>query len=222
MLFLERKFLQRFNDGHKQEALCDFRNLLFHIIDQNDSKPDLIKLKSYLLTLNAILFEYTYKKPSCKKDLFRNRNKIIFQINSKNSLDPLFDIGINMINYYIDRGDMACSLINPIINMAIRYIDDNLDGDLSLTAVAEKLNISHNYLSYLFTDSLGVNFSNYVNLKRINKAKLLLETSNLSLLDIAIECGFNSQSYFCSTFKSFENITPTNYRKSNNKIKTSI
>jgi AraC-like DNA-binding protein len=48
---------------------------------------------------------------------------------------------------------------------------------------------------------------------KIEKAKELLAKTNLSILDITVECGFNSQSYFSTVFSGFEGMTPNQYRK---------
>lgn len=47
---------------------------------------------------------------------------------------------------------------------------------------------------------------------RIDNAKYLLRYTNISILDISFKCGFNSQSYFCSTFKKQTGYTPSEYR----------
>ncbi len=92
-------------------------------------------------------------------------------------------------------------------------VNQNYSGDLSLSAIAEDFFINPSYLSRIFKEITGSNFTNYINYVRIEKAKqALLDTDNL-ILDIALSCGFNYIPHFNAVFKKFEGITPKEYRK---------
>ena len=77
----------------------------------------------------------------------------------------------------------------------VAFLDSNYgDQDLSLAMVADKFNISVPYLSSLFKTSAGVNFSNYVEGVRIEKAKGLLKNTSMTVGEIA--------SFFSSSFSA--------------------
>ena len=69
------------------------------------------------------------------------------------------------------------------------------------------------YLSHSFNECYGIPPIKYLNQKRIEESKRLLETTNFSVLQIASIVGFSSQSYFSQTFKKAVGQTPLEYRK---------
>ncbi|MBE5975065.1 helix-turn-helix transcriptional regulator [Lacrimispora xylanisolvens] len=94
------------------------------------------------------------------------------------------------------------------------YIDVNYgDKNLSLTSVADIFSISEPYLSSIFKQSLGINFSNYMEGVRIEKAKELLEKTNLSIGEISDHVGYGSANSFCRAFKRVMGTSASEYRK---------
>ena len=130
-----------------------------------------------------------------------------------NSIDELYKVGKEMIIYYSNAIiERYTSVKNPIVQKALTYIYNHMNEKLSLYKVASEIHVSKSYLSSLFIHCTGYSFSNYINKIKIEESKTILKTTQKPILDIAIECGFNSQSYFCSTFKKFAGISPTKYR----------
>jgi len=62
---------------------------------------------------------------------------------------------------------------------------------------------------------MGCGFNEYVNKLRVEKAKNLLVQSKLSILDVALECGFDNQRSFDRVFLKFQRSTPSKYKKKN-------
>lgn len=90
------------------------------------------------------------------------------------------------------------------------------DETLSLDSLAEKLSIPPRYLSQIINERLKKNFRDYINYYRIEAAKEFLANpykEKLSILEIALEVGFNSKEVFNRAFKKFTNMTPTEYKK---------
>lgn len=79
--------------------------------------------------------------------------------------------------------------------------------------MAKLCHLSPSYFSRLFTKSTGENFSSYLSRTKIEWAKQLLETSDLSVAQIGEELGFQEPGYFIKQFKRFEGATPLHYRK---------
>jgi AraC-like DNA-binding protein len=96
-------------------------------------------------------------------------------------------------------------------------IDENklfLNPDLSLDMLATEIKFHPNYVSQYINEFLGFTFYDYINSKRIEEFKRqvsLPESKNLSLLGIALNCGFNSKSSFNRNFKKITGQTPTEY-----------
>ena len=103
---------------------------------------------------------------------------------------------------------------SPIIQRVIRYIRDNLNGSISIRQFCEQTNMNPTYIGRLFREELGMYFSEYVSNLRINKAKLLLESTTYSVSDIARQVGIYDVSYFVQCFKKKERVSPMKYRQS--------
>lgn len=103
--------------------------------------------------------------------------------------------------------------LSPIIKRVVRYIRDNLSSSVSIKQFCEQTNMNPTYIGRLFKEELGMYFSEYVRVLRINKAKLLLENTGLSVSDIARQVGIYDVSYFVQCFKKQERISPMKYRQ---------
>ena len=103
--------------------------------------------------------------------------------------------------------------LHPAIKDAIIYLITTKDKDISLKQLADKYFMSPSYFSDLFHKQTGTRFKEYVCKLKINYAKRLLETTNLSVLDICYECGFNNNSHFIRSFKKSAGIPPSQFRK---------
>lgn len=102
------------------------------------------------------------------------------------------------------------------INKAIDFINENLSVDLSLENVAKYVNMSPIYFHNCFKKATGKTLHEYVEEQRITKSIHIMLNTNMTLAEIAYECGFSSQSYFNYAFKRKMNSTPKNYIKSLN------
>ena len=88
-----------------------------------------------------------------------------------------------------------------------------LEDRLSIRQVAQALAISSGQLSQLLNDKLEIDFRNYVNRHRVNKAKeMLAEDAESNVLSICYQVGFNSKSAFYTAFKRFTGQTPSDYK----------
>jgi AraC family transcriptional regulator len=92
------------------------------------------------------------------------------------------------------------------------YIEDHLAEDLSLSTLASAVNLSPYYFARLFKDSTGLSPHQYIIHLRIERAKILLSTTNWSLTSIAHTVGFASESHLAMHFKRLTGVTPKSYR----------
>ena len=100
-----------------------------------------------------------------------------------------------------------------IISKMLTYIDTNPCADLKLKDFAQMLNFNANYLSELFSKEVGMTLTEYVHLRRLQKAKQLLEHTDFKIEFIAKQCGFSNAHYFIRVFKKYTDITPKQYRE---------
>ena len=103
---------------------------------------------------------------------------------------------------------------SQIIKLAIQDINENYRNKISLKTVADHLHTNPSYLSTLFKQEMGMTFTDYLNQVRINRSCELLANTNLSLVDVSFQAGFDGQSYFTKVFRKIKGATPKDYRKS--------
>ncbi len=91
-----------------------------------------------------------------------------------------------------------------------------LNEKLTVSELAQKLDISRHHLTQIINEKLNKNFYTFINEFRIEEVKRMLLSENkkhYSILGIAYECGFNSKSTFNTLFKKYTGLTPSEYRK---------
>ena len=103
--------------------------------------------------------------------------------------------------------------MEPRVNRAVRLMTLALKSDLSLARLSELLCLSPSRLAHLFKAETGVSPMRYLKTQRMQKAKLLLETTPLSIKEVMIYVGVNDKSHFIKDFKKEFNLSPTSYRK---------
>ncbi len=94
-----------------------------------------------------------------------------------------------------------------------KYVDGNLSKISSLDELVYELHYSKNYVIRLFKKEFGKTPFQYINDKRLSRAKYLLETTSRTLLEIAGECGFSDYPYFYKCFVKSTGLSPTAWRR---------
>lgn len=101
--------------------------------------------------------------------------------------------------------------LHQIIQKVITYISTNVNADLSLPALATKFSVSPSHLSKQFKNVTGIGLSEYINIARVTAAEKLLLSTDMTITEIALKCGFNDSNYFARVFKKLKNVTPKKY-----------
>lgn len=94
----------------------------------------------------------------------------------------------------------------------LEYIHEHLDRDIKLADLAGSIGMSQFHFSHLFKQSIGTPPYQYLIQQRIERAKQLLKKTDRSIVDIALECGFNSHSHLSKQFRQLAGMTPKAYR----------
>ncbi|MDF9297252.1 response regulator transcription factor [Geobacillus stearothermophilus] len=102
---------------------------------------------------------------------------------------------------------------SPLVKQAIQFIHEHLHQPFSLRELSEFLHVNASYLSTLFKEETNLTFSEYVTRARLQKAKSLLLTTNLTIVEVAEQVGYQTVKYFVKLFKEFEGMTPSQFRK---------
>lgn len=106
---------------------------------------------------------------------------------------------------------LSGNIVNKL-NQAMQQDQLFLDASLSLPKLAKHIATSPSYISQTLNETLGVNFFDYVNRYRVEAAKSQLLNTDQTVLDIAMNVGFNAKSSFYTAFKKETQFTPSQYR----------
>lgn len=95
----------------------------------------------------------------------------------------------------------------------VRYMQEHLSEEISLTVLAEEFHLSAQYISQLFKNEIGVNFLTYLTSIRMEQARKLLLSTSLSIAEISEKTGYSDYRVFTKVFKKIEGVTPSQYRQ---------
>ncbi|KAB8315835.1 helix-turn-helix domain-containing protein [Tolypothrix campylonemoides VB511288] len=110
--------------------------------------------------------------------------------------------------------DFTCGLPKYKLYSTLEYINDNLNHDLTLVELANRVQMSTYHFVRMFKQSTGLTPHQYVMNCRIERAKMLLTERKLSIAEICKHVGFQSPSHFTAVFRKLTTITPKAYRNS--------
>ena len=95
---------------------------------------------------------------------------------------------------------------------ALQYLERNYTQDITLEYLSSEVNLSKFYLSRLFKRTTGMNFNEYLNRIRTDRAEQMIRNSRKPIIEIAFENGFNSIRTFNRVFKAIKGCTPLSLR----------
>jgi len=116
------------------------------------------------------------------------------------------------ILYTLNKGQEEINYVDSTALSIKQYIDENFKSKITLSDMSELFYIHPIYLQKKFKKIFGVTPAEYIKKLRIQEAKKLLLTSNISVESIAEQLGFCNTSYFIKTFYTECNITPAKFR----------
>ena len=99
------------------------------------------------------------------------------------------------------------------IKQALEYIDAHLDEPMSFKMLANRFHFSPYYFHRMFSVVVGKSIAAHIRDRKLMYACIQLVSTDKSILDIGLDCGFNSAQSFTRTFRSAYGLTPSNYRK---------
>ena len=215
---LENDFLRAVVTGDTKAALSAHYKFV-RFVNRLDRMPDRLRdRKDLAVTLNTLLRKAAEEAGvhPFYIDSFSNANVVRVE-------QCVNEIQLNGLTRELVAG--YCELIQQYalnsyskpVKDAVAIIQSDLTADLSLTAVAERLNLNRSYLSTIFCKETGKTLGAYVLEKRIHRARHLLTSTPLSIQEIAWEVGIPDANYFTRLFKRETGITPKKYRDNGNR-----
>lgn len=173
----------------------------FEAIRKN-KRTDMHKRRKFLVNLMQLI-----------RSLERESGNTENEIEKAENLDELETVIYQILNRYIEKSDSGES--NYLIKKARGYLTEHFNKSVSLSDLADYMELSESYTSRLFNKVMGVNISAYVNELRIEQAKKLLLQTNKKIYEIASEVGYTSTTSFHIAFKKGTGVTPVEFRNKN-------
>ena len=131
------------------------------------------------------------------------------------TMDELTAISVMMYDDFIRRVHRCRS--DPARSEAVQkccdYIEMNLGEKIRASDLAALAGYSEYYITRKFKEETGYFINDYIKFARMERAKLLLQSTDLSILEIAGQLGFATRSYFSQAFREITGMTPTQFRE---------
>lgn len=141
----------------------------------------------------------------------------IRQVDKCRSVEEIFTLHDSMVRDYTLRMQdvLRHNVFSRPVHLTMDYIDQHLQQPMTVEEIARAISLSSSYLSTLFKKETGQAVSEYIRNKRIGAARMLLQYTDYSCLDIAEYLCFSSDSHFSKVFKEQTGQTPSEFRKIN-------
>ena len=174
------------------------------VSNMKNMPPEYIKA---IMTRFIYSIKNEYKTPP-EADHIQNNIADIVKYSTADDLGAeLIGMLQNMISSILENtGDNTSAKIKE-------YIDANLGKDLSLVSLGEIFKLTPSYLSTLFKNAHGIGVVDYINKRRIDKAKSLLQNTQMSIKDISDEVGFMNYNSFARVFKKQVGISAKDFKR---------
>ena len=128
-------------------------------------------------------------------------------------------LAIQLVRHYsslkdvhVGHGGMAPHKLRKAIALIDHHLSDEEEGRVALRGVARAVRMSYFHFSRAFKQSMGMTATNYIAERRIERAKRMLEETELPISEIALRSGFSSQSHFTTAFRRLAGATPKAFR----------
>lgn len=210
----EKRLFQFIKEGRKEEFLKIFK------ISPENGKVGILSKKSQLrhsknlgitaitlATRAAIEGGLHYEIAYTLSDLYIQS---LEELTDCSLIDPFIEQALSEFADRV-RKQKQQSYSKPI-NKCMNYIYTHLYEELTLTQLAELVDMHPNYVSSLFKKEVGMPIAEYIHQTKIDEAKTLLTFTDYSLLKISTILNFHDQSYFTKVFKKYTGITPKKYK----------
>ncbi len=213
----ENEFLFAVTQGNYPKA----KHLISQVgsiqFDQRNTDP-IRDMKNYCIIINTLFRKSVERGGVHPIHIDSVSSEFAKKIELRSSVEDIQKLVYEMVKVY-------CQLVNkysvkdysPTVQKVIVMIESNLASDLTLSELANTLNINASYLSTVFKKETGKTITGYVNEKRIELAQELLKTTNLQVQTIAQYCGIVDVHYFTRLFKKLTGVSPKQFREENNR-----
>ncbi len=109
-------------------------------------------------------------------------------------------------------GSFESMNVNSLVTESLNMINGQFNENISLSSVAQSLNVTPQYLSYIFSKNMNISFSQYLSDMRLRYAAGLLKDNAMNITEICYSCGYRNLSHFIRSFRRKYGVSPNKYR----------
>lgn len=213
----EELLLEKIASGDQSTARKILNEMLGHIFFSSEGNIETIRAR--VVELIVLLSRASIRGGADVEQIFGLNYTYLGKLYAFDSIDQIaFWLSDIMARFTEHVFNLAQVKHADVIYRACDYVKKNYHKPLTLEETADLVCLSPAYFSRIFKDEMTVNFNTYVNQIRVEAARKLLLNESASLADIAVQAGFDGQSYFSKVFKKLTGVTPGKYRESRGRI----
>ena len=198
--------------GNVEKALECYHKFLQFKLAPRVADP-LRDRKNLLITQNTLLRKAAQAGYVHPLHIDNLSSQLAIQIEACTSVRQLEQLSVSMIRKYcLLVKNYSRKSYSRLVQTCLDYIDFHYQDDLSLNYMAQFCSVTNGYLSAQFKKETGSTLTDYLNSTRIRQSLILLNSTRLSVQDIAFQCGFSDSNYFTRIFKKRQGCSPKQYR----------
>jgi two-component system, response regulator YesN len=210
----EKQLLDSFMLGKTNDAKRYYEEMILSLKDYS--------INTFIQTITRLALSFSITSGTLEKNNNSpskfDFNGFISEFSSLETIEDINNIFIKFLDEMEDNNDEKMNRKhNKLIEDVTKIINEEYwDLNLSLESISDKVKVSSSHLRRIFKRITNQSLSDYLNEIRMNKAKLLLRNTSISVNEIAEKTGFLNSSYFFTAFKKINGITPNTYRQNGN------
>ena len=206
---LENVIIREMRSGHREKIDVFGKSFIEEIIN-SEAEPDV--MKEYAIRLIANVLHIAKEM----KEYFAQEENIKYFVEAVISSETRGEMRYQLEKFFhtiVREQKQELEVENGHVMNAISYIREHYSEEIALSDLARICRVTPEYLSKIFYNETGINFSHFLQNFRISIAKRMLLTENCKVYEVAEAVGFHDQKYFVKIFKKLCGVTPSEYRR---------
>jgi two-component system, response regulator YesN len=208
---LERELIRAIQSGEHQDAQEPFKRIIDHLLAQ--SYQPLETVRTRLVELMALVSRAVIEAGAPAAEVLGLSHAQTAALERLKTTDDVRGWALNSLAALLARVETR-DPGNTLVNQAMEYMRENLHRPgLELKDVARSVNLSNSHLAHLLKARCGTSYVKYLTQLRIEEARKLLSTTDLTIAAVSVAVGYEDATYFHRVFRRETAMTPSTFRQ---------